>query len=110
MKSFVAFCSCDRKFIHHYAYFSAPFTDLCRISLPGRVVHSDTIRTAFETLKAKMISAHVLTIPKFGQEAEYVVATDVSKVGIAEVLIQEDSNGHLRSRAYWAWKLIGCRN
>ena len=110
MKSFVAFCSFYRKFIHHFAYCSAPFTDLCRKSLPGRVVPSDTTRTAFETLRAKMISAPVLTIPKSGQEAEYVVATDASKVGIAGVLLQEDSNGHLRPRAYWARKLIGCRN
>ena len=105
VKSFVAFCSFYRKFIHHFADCSAPLTDLCRKSLPGRVVHSDTTRVAFETLKARMISAHVLLIPKSGQEAEFVVATDASKVGIAGVLLQEDSDGHLRPCAYWARKL-----
>jgi hypothetical protein len=35
-----------------------------------------------------MISAHVLLITKSGQEAEFVVATYASKVGIAGVLLQ----------------------
>ena len=52
-----------------------------------------------------MISALVLLIPKYGHGAEFVVATDASKVGIAGVLLQEDSNGHLRPCAYWARKL-----
>ena len=52
-----------------------------------------------------MVSAHVLLIPKSGQEAEFVVAADASKVGIAGELLQEDSNGHLRPCAYWARKL-----
>ncbi len=47
----------------------------------------------------------MLPIPKSGQEAEFVVATYASKVGIAGVLLQEDSNGHLRPRAYWARKI-----
>ncbi len=56
IKSFMAFCSFYREFIHHFADCSAPLTDLCRKSLlPGRVVHCDTIRIAFETLKARMI-------------------------------------------------------
>ena len=62
----------------------------------GRVVYSDTTRFAFETLNARMISAPVLLILKSGQEAEFVVATDASKVGMAGVLMQEDSEGHLR--------------
>jgi hypothetical protein len=35
-----------------------------------------------------MVSAHVLLILKSCQEAEFVVATDASKVGIAGVLLQ----------------------
>ena len=70
-----------------------------------RVVHSDTTRAAFETLKARMMFALVLLIPKSGQDAEFIVATDASKVGIARVLPQEGFEGHLRSCAYWARKL-----
>ena len=36
---------------------------------------------------------------------EFVVAADASKVGIVGVLLQEDSNDHLRLCAYWARKL-----
>ena len=52
-----------------------------------------------------MISALVLLIPKSSQYAEFVVATYASKVGIARVLLQEDSEGTLRPCAYWARKL-----
>ncbi len=102
VKSFVAFCSFNRKFIHHFANCSAPLTDVCRNSLPGKLARSDATRAAFETLKARMIFAPVLLIPKTGRDAEFVVATNASKVGIAGALLQEDSDGHLRPCAYWA--------
>jgi hypothetical protein len=60
---------------------------------------------AFETLKERINSALVLLIPKSGQETEFVVATDASKVGIAGVLLQEDYDAHLIPCAYWARKL-----
>ena len=63
-------------------------TDSCQKSLPGRVVHSDTTRDVFDTFKARMISALVLLIPKSGQEAEFVVVTDASRVGIAGLLLK----------------------
>ncbi len=79
----MAFCSFYRKFIHHFAGYSAPLTDLCRKSFPGRVVHWDATRAAFETLKARMISAPVLVIPKNSQDLEFIVATNAIKVSIA---------------------------
>jgi hypothetical protein len=45
-------------------------------------------------------SAHVLLVPKSGQEAEFVVAINASMVGIAGVLLQEDYDGHLRPCVY----------
>jgi hypothetical protein len=92
----------DRLFIYHFANCAAPLTDLCRKSLPGRVVHSDTTKVAFETLKARIIPAPLLSIPKYGQRVKCFVATDASKISIAGVLLQEDSDGHLRPCAYWA--------
>ena len=35
----------------------------------------------------------------------FVVAINASKIGIAGILLQEDSEGHLRQCAYWARKL-----
>jgi len=72
--------------------------------MPERVVHSDTTRVAFETLKARMMT-FVLLIPKSGLDAEFIIATNVSKVGIAGALLKKDSGGHLRPCAYWARKL-----
>ncbi len=101
----MAFCSFYRKFSHHCADCSAPLTGLCRKPLPGRVLHSDTAKTDFDTLKARVISPHVLLIPKSSQDAESIAATNASKVAITGVLIQKDSEGHLRPCAYWARKL-----
>lgn len=105
VKSFVAFCSFYRKFIHHFADCSAPMTDMTRKGKPGKVVWDSTARVAFETLKARMISAPVLQIPTIGSEAEFIVATDASNVGLGAVLLQEDSSGSVRPCAYWARKL-----
>jgi hypothetical protein len=55
-------------------------------------------KATFQILQAKMIR-------KSGQEAERIVSTNASKVGIARVLLQENSEGHLRPRAYWPRKL-----
>jgi hypothetical protein len=70
-RSFVAFCSLYRKFTHHCVECSAPLSNLCRKSLPGRVVHCDVTRVVLETLKSRIISAHVLLIPKSSQDAEF---------------------------------------
>ncbi len=42
----------------------------------------------------------MIMILKFGWDAEFIVATDASKVGVGGVLAQEDSEGHLRPCAY----------
>jgi hypothetical protein len=62
----------------------------------------------FETLKSRMISTPILLIFKMGHEAGFIVATDASKVGIACVLLQEDTYGSLRPCAYWVRILIDC--
>ena len=108
IKSCVHFCSYYGKFIHHFSDCAAPLTDLCRKHLPGNVVHTETTIAAFQTLKSRVISAPVLLIPKMRHLAEFVVATDASKVGIAGVLLQEDTSGSLRPCAYWARKLKDC--
>ncbi len=73
IQSFMAFSSFYREFIPHFADYSAPLTDLCRKSLPGRVVHCDATMVAFEALKSRMISAPVLLIPKFSKEAKILL-------------------------------------
>ena len=81
---------------------------MCRKNLPGNVVHTEATKVAFETLKARMIFAPLLSIPKAAHDAEFVVATDANKVAIVGVLFQEDMFGSLRPCAYWASKLKSC--
>ena len=92
IKSFVQLCSYYGKFIHLFSDCAAPLTDVCRKNLPGNVVHTESTKGAFETLKARMISAPVLLIPKTRHDDVFVVATDASKVGIVGVLIQKDTS------------------
>ena len=108
IKSCVQYCSYYGKFIHYFSNCAAPLTDTCRKNLPGNVVHTEATKAAFETLKARMIFALVLLIPKARHDAELVVATDASKVGIDGVLLQKDTAGSLRPCAYWAKKLKDC--
>jgi hypothetical protein len=59
---------------------------MCRKRLPSNDVHSEATKAAFETLKARMIFAPVLLIPKAGHDAEFGVAADASNnIGIAGV-------------------------
>jgi hypothetical protein len=78
---------------------------MCRTNLPSNVVHSEATKLAFKTLKFRMISALDLLIHNMGHDAEFVVATDASKVGIVGVLLQEDTSKSLRPCAYRARNL-----
>jgi hypothetical protein len=74
---------------------------MCHKSLHSNVVNTEATKAVFETLKSRMISAHVLLTPNTWHEAEFVVATDANKVGTAEALLQENTSGSLRPCAYW---------
>ena len=73
---------------------------MCRKNLLGNVVHTEATKAGFETVKSRMISAPVLLIPKMRHDAEFVVAIDASKIGIAGVFSQEDTSGSLIPCAY----------
>ena len=78
---------------------------MCKKDKPRRVVWTNTARITFETLKARLTSAPLLLIPKSGTDAEFIVATDASDVGLGAVFLLEDSEGEVRPCAYWARKL-----
>ena len=107
VKSFVAFCSFYRKFVHHFSDIATPLIDMYsgERRKTGVVVWTDDAKVAFETLKARLTSAPVLLIPVCGPESEFVVATDASDVGLGACLLQKDDHGDLRPCAYYARKL-----
>jgi hypothetical protein len=51
-------------------------------------------------LKQKLISAPVLSYPKFGLEEEFIVETDESILGIGAVLAQKQNDGYVHPVAY----------
>jgi len=61
---FVQFCSYYGKFIYKFSDCAAPLTSLFYRNLPNNVVHGEATKAAFENLKARMISAPKLLIPK----------------------------------------------
>ena len=65
---------------------------MCRENLLDHVVHTETTKVAFETLKSRMISALDLLFPQAEHNAEFVVANDANKVGIVWVLLQEETS------------------
>jgi hypothetical protein len=73
---------------------------MCRKNLHCNEVPTEAAKFAFETLKSRLIFVPIMLITNVGHEAEIVVATDASKFGIVEVLLQEDSSRFLRPCAY----------
>ena len=78
---------------------------MCRKNLLGNVFQTEATKAAFKALKAHMIAAPLLLIPKAEHDVKFVV----SKVGIVGVLLQDDTSGSLRPCAYWARKLEDCK-
>ena len=75
-----------RKFIANYASIAAPLSDLTKRSCPTRIVWTDKVNTAFETLKRSLCNAPILKLPDV--ERTFVLRTDASDTGIGAVLLQ----------------------
>ena len=58
--SFFQLCSYYSKCIHHFLNCAAPLTTMRRKHLFGNVVHTQATKSAFETLKSRMIFAPIL--------------------------------------------------
>jgi hypothetical protein len=106
VKFLIVFCSFYREFIHQFADCSAPFTDLYRKSLPGRVVHSDIVyQGCFRDPKGENDICPCAPDSQIWPRRRICCCENASKVGIAGVLLQEDFDGHLRPCVYWARKV-----
>lgn len=77
-----------RKFIRDYAIIARPLTELLRKGVDFRFNKEE--RTAFETLKGRLMGDPVLKI--FQREAETHLFTDASKYGLGAILMQRDAN------------------
>ena len=75
-----------RQFIRGCASLTTPFTDLpCKDAFKW----TQPAAEAFNALKKTIVEAHVMRLPDF--EADFILETDASNVGIVAVLMQ---SGH----------------
>ncbi|XP_019255164.1 PREDICTED: uncharacterized protein LOC109233755 [Nicotiana attenuata] len=95
IRSFLGLAGYYRRFIHHYAALARPLSDLLR---KDSFRCGEKEQQAFDTLKDKLGSTPVLTLPDFSQE--FQVETDASGQGIGAILSQQ---GH--PIAYFSQKL-----
>ena len=72
-----------RRFIEDFSRLAAPMTRLTRKEV--KFEWNDSCEKAFQELKMRLTSAHILIVPKRGQM--YIVYCDASKDGLGYVLM-----------------------
>jgi hypothetical protein len=85
IRSFLGLAGYYRRFIKNFSILASPMTRLTKKDVP--FVWTDECEYAFETLKERLTTAPVLTIPT--PDVKYVVYTDACGTGIGCVLMQE---------------------
>jgi hypothetical protein len=98
---FLGFANFYRRFILAFSDVSKPLTTLTRKTVP--FVWSPAATSAFESLKSRFISAPILSFFDFTKPA--ILETDASDYGIASILFQYGSNGHLHPVAFHSRQL-----
>ncbi len=87
--AFLGLASYYRRYIPGFSTVAAPLTNLTRQGVD--LVCDDACEGAFQTLKAALVYARILTYPT--REGHFVLSTDASDVGIGDVLEQEQEEG-----------------
>ena len=88
VRSFLGFCNFYRRMVKDYSTIAAPLTALTSALQPFPVPLPQDAQDAFHRLKAALMTAPVLCIPRTGSEAEFTLYTDASDIGIGAVLEQ----------------------
>lgn len=92
-----------RRFIRDFSTISEPITSLIKGRKKGLPIKwTDEAENAFQLLKERLVSAPILTTPRW--DKPFFIQTDASDVGIGAVLFQEDG-GFEHPVAYASRKL-----
>ncbi len=89
VRAFLGLASYYRRYIPGFSTVAAPLTNLARQGVD--LVWDDACEGSFQTLKAALITAPILTYPT--REGHFVLSTDASNVGMGAVLEQEQEEG-----------------
>ena len=84
IRSFLGLAGYYRRFVEDYSRIAVPLTSLTKKG--EKFIWTDKCENSFQTLKNKLISAPILTIPIPGQP--FVLYTDASGLGLGCVLMQ----------------------
>ncbi|KAJ4977200.1 hypothetical protein NE237_002306 [Protea cynaroides] len=84
IKSLLCLAGYYRRFVENYSRISVPLTSLTKKG--EKFVWTDKCKKSFQTLKARLISAPILTIPILGQP--FILYTDMSGLRLGCVLMQ----------------------
>lgn len=98
IRQFVGLCSFFRKFINNFAIIAKPLTDLTKKNIVWKWEQAQD--DAFLELKSKLVSQPVLAI--YDRHLVTELHTDASKLGIAGILMQYQSDGELKPVMYFS--------
>ena len=92
--SFLGLAGYCRGFVEHFSELVAPLYDLTRVDSPSSWEYLPaTTRCAFDDLRAALVSAPCLVLPRF--DSEFVLRTDASACGLGATLLQHNDTGGL---------------
>ncbi|XP_074313824.1 uncharacterized protein LOC141649020 [Silene latifolia] len=86
IQSFLGLAGYYRRFVHEFSKIAKPMTQFMKKE--SNFTWTEACESAFQELKTKLTTAHVLTLPEEG--VEFDVYCDASKSGLGCVLMQKD--------------------
>jgi len=94
-----------RDYIEHFAHIVKPLTDLTSKKVSNQLLWEECHQQAYEMLRSKLRSVHVLRIPRVGEP--FILHTDASGVAVGVTLGQLDQEGVEHPLAFASQKLSG---
>lgn len=100
LRQFLGLSGFFRRFIKGYAIITTPLTDLLKKDTPW--IWGTTQEDAFQKVRQLLIDRPVLAL--YDPKAETEIHTDASKVGLAGILLQRNSDGVLQPVSFFSRK------